>query len=185
MHKLLKSSLATMMVCAALASPASAQELSESHLAAARAAINGISATAPYDQILPSLAGSLQERLIQNNPDLEAQITQFVEEETLKIAARRADLETEAARAYAKAFSEADLQAIADFYATDAGQALLRNAPVVTREVAEAANVWRRGIERDLVEAVGTRLREANIRAEVPADALAPATGEVAPAPAQ
>lgn len=175
MQKLLRTSLAALVISGAMAASALAQDASESHLAAARAAIQAINATDPYDNILPAVSDGLKARLIQNNPDLEAQITQFVEEETLAIAARRADLENEAAKAYAKAFAEEDLRAIADFYATEAGQALLRNAPVVAREVDQAATVWRRGIERDLIDTVSKRLDEAGVRANPPAEAPAEA----------
>ena len=176
MHKLLKTSIAAIVISGALAGGVLAQEASESHLSAARAAIQAINATDPYDAILPAVSEGLAARLIQNNPDLEAQISQFVQEETLAIAARRADLENEAAKAYARAFTEADLRAIADFYATDAGRALLLNAPVVAREVDIAAAVWRRGIERDLVDAVSRRLDQAGVRANAPAEEV-PAEG--------
>lgn len=159
-----------------------AQEISDSHAAAARAAIASISATDPFDSILPEVAEGLRARLIANNPDLEGEISDIVTEEAVNLAARRADLEREAALIYARAFREEDLQAIADFYNTDAGKALLANGPIVTREVAGAAVVWRRGLERDLQLAVGGRLAESNPRGIVPpADAeTAPAEGETA-----
>lgn len=159
---------------------AQAQSPSESHIAAARAAIDAIDATDQFDTILPGLATSLQVRLVSNNPDLEDQISTFISEEAVKLAARRADLEREAALAYARAFSEADLNAIAEFYQSDAGKALIANGPIATREVAQAAAVWQRGIERDLQTAVSQRISDANLRANPPADP--PAEGETPPA---
>ena len=144
--------------------PVNAQEVSESHLQAARAAIDAIDATDRYDTILPQVAEALKARLIANNPDLENQILTFVDEEALALAVRRADLEREAAAIYARAMTEEDLRAIAEFYQTEAGQSLLRNGPIAAREVTQAATVWQRGIERDLLEAVSARLREAGVR---------------------
>lgn len=150
--------------------PAVAQDVSESHLQAARAAIASIDATDRYDTILPQVAEGLKARLIANNPDLEEAILTFVDEEALAMAARRADLEREAAAIYARAMSEEDLRAVAEFYGTEAGQSLLRNGPIAAREVTEAAAIWQGGIERDLVDAVSNRLREAGVR-EQPAEA--------------
>ena len=73
---------------------------------------------------------------------------------------------------YARAIAEEDLRAIAEFYRTDAGRSLLRNGPIAARQVAQAAAVWQRGIERDLLEAVSIRLRDAGLR-QRPADAEA------------
>ena len=151
-------------------SAAVAQEISDSHLQAARAAISAIDATDRYDAILPDVAEALKARLLQNNPDLENEILMFVDEEALALAARRGDLESEAAEIYARALREEDLQAIAEFYQTEAGQALIRNGPIAAREVTEAAAIGQRGIERDLLERVGARLAEAGLR-QAPAPA--------------
>lgn len=156
----------------AAAAPALAQDVGESHLEAAREAIDAIDATDRYDAILPQVAESLKAQLIANNPDLEVQILTFVDEAALALAARRADLEREAAMVYARAIAEEDLRAIAQFYRTDAGRSLLRNGPIAARQVTQAAAVWQRGIERDLLEVVSTRLGDAGLR-QRPADAEA------------
>lgn len=170
----------------AVAMPAVAQEVSESQLKAARAAVTAIHATEEFDRILPQAAAALKAELIRKNPDLQELIVKTVDEQTLAIAARRADLEKEAALAYAKVFTEADLTAIADFYNSDTGKKLLEEGPIVTRELFKAADIWQRGIARDLAQAVGEKLA-AVIKSQAPApapqaDANAPAPE---PAPAQ
>lgn len=134
---------------------ASAQEISASHLEAARAAISAIQATDQFDEILPSAARALKAELIQKDPHLEALITKTVDDKAIALASRRADLETEAARAYANTFSEDELKAIAAFYTSDAGKKLLTEGPIVTREVLRAANIWQNGVARDLAQNVG------------------------------
>ncbi|MBC2886689.1 DUF2059 domain-containing protein [Ochrobactrum sp. CM-21-5] len=134
---------------------ASAQEISEAHLEAARSAIAAINATEQFDEILPNAARALKGELIQKDPNLEALITKTVDDKALALASRRADLETESARAYAKAFSEDELKAIAAFYTSPAGKKLLSEGPIVTREVVKAANIWQNGIARDLAQSVG------------------------------
>ncbi|MBN9270854.1 MAG: DUF2059 domain-containing protein [Mesorhizobium sp.] len=158
--------------------PALAQDVSESHLKAARAAVAAIHATDPFDSILPQAAAALQEQLIQKKPDMEQMISTTVSEKALGLASRRADLEKEAALAYAKAFSEDELSAIATFYGSEAGKKLLDKGPLVTRDLVKAADIWQNGVARDLAQQVGEALAAA-AKTKAPA---APADGAAAPA---
>jgi hypothetical protein len=92
--------------------------------------------------------------------DLQEVISATVDEEALKIVPRRGDLEREAAQIYAKAFSEEELTAIADFYTSPAGKKLLENGPLVTREMIKSADIWSAGIARDLGQNVNAALQE-------------------------
>src|SRR5690606_27964131 len=96
----------------AVSSPAFSQDVPESHLKAARAAIAAIHATDSFDNILPNAANALEQQLIQKNPDMQALITSTVGQKALELASRRSDLEKEAALAYAKDFSEQELNDI-------------------------------------------------------------------------
>lgn len=146
-----------------------AQEFTDAHLAAARSAIDAINATDPFDNILPAAAERIKSRLISNNLDLEDAISQTVDEQALELVSRRGDLEQEAARIYAAAFTEEELNAIAQFYQTEVGKKLLQNGPIVSREVNSAAAIWGRGIERDLLENVTNALNDAGLRQPTPA----------------
>jgi hypothetical protein len=174
----------------AVASQAYAQEIAESHLKAARATIDAVNATDNYDVILPAAAQTLKQELIQQNPDLTDLIISTVDEKALALAGRRADLEREAAIAYAKIFSEAELNAITTFYTSDAGKKLLASGPIVAREVVKAAEIWQRGISRDLATEVGKHISDV-VDKQVAADKAAggnaaptPDGGAAAPAPA-
>jgi len=145
----------------ALSFPAAAQEISEEHLKAARAAIDAINATDPFDNYLPDAAASLKAQLIQQSPNLVDLINSTVDEKALSLATRRADLEKEAALAYARIFSQEDLQNIATFYNSSTGKKLLSDGPIVTRELLQAAEVWRRGVARDLTNSVVETLQAA------------------------
>ncbi len=147
--------LATAATLAAAAPSHAEDDITDAHLKAAREAVAAIHATDMYDSILPQAADALKHELIQKNPDLTDSIVATVDAKALEIASRRADLEKEAALAYARSMSEADLKAIADFYRTPAGLALLDKGPIVTREVGKAAQIWQAGIARDLAEEVG------------------------------
>ena len=169
----------------AVSSPTIAQEIAESHLTAAYATIDAVNATDNYDVILPAAAQRLKQELIQQNPDLTDVIIATVDEKALTLAGRRADLEREAAIAYAKIFNEDELKAITAFYASDTGKKLLASGPIVAREVIKAAEIWQRGISRDLAMEVGKTISDivdAQVRAA--GGTPAPEGGVVMPAPA-
>ena len=136
-----------------------AQDVSASHLSAARAAVGAIGATDEFDSILPQAAMMLKGELTQNNPDQAQLISRTVDEKAIGLAGRRSDLENEAATAFARVFSEGELNAITEFYNSDAGRKLIEQGPVVTREVLQAANIWQSGVLRDLASAVSTELQ--------------------------
>ena len=150
--KTARGMVAGFALACAVSSAAMAQDISESHFAAARAALSAIKATDVYDNILPAAAESLKARLIANNIDLEAEISQVVDEQ----------------RVYASAFSEDELKAITAFYTTEAGKKLLSTGPIATREIDKAARIWSAGIERDLLENVSKALNEQGLRANNP-----------------
>lgn len=170
------------LVAGSMAAPLQAQEISEEHLAAAREAIASINATDRYDNILPGLAEGLKAQFIQASPNFQEQISAAVDEQALELAPRRADLEREAATIYAKAFTLDELKAISSFYATEAGKKLLTNGPLVSRELAKAAEIWANGISRDLNNQSTAVLRD--IIDAVPAE-MPPAAEGGAPAAAE
>lgn len=152
--------LASVLACLAIGQPAVAQDIAESHVAAARSALSALRATEEFDIILPHAAQALKGELIQKNPDMQSDIIQVVDATTLALAARRGDLEREAALAYARVFTEAQLTEISTFYQSETGKKLLEDGPIVMREVYRAAEIWKNGIARDLAQQVGAELQK-------------------------
>jgi hypothetical protein len=142
--------VATMMLGFGASFAVAEDDISEAHLKAARAAMNAIKITEPFDAILPNIAQRLKGTLIQSSPNYEQLINDTVDAKALELAARRADLEKEAAAIYAKTFSEEELNQIAAFYSSPAGQKLLKDGPLVIRQLSKAADIWANGISRDL-----------------------------------
>lgn len=160
-------------VAMASATPSFAQEeASESHLAAARAAVASIDTTDQFNAVLMNAATQVKGDLIANHPDRQAELSEMVDEAAIALAPRRADLETEIARIYADLFTEEELRSIAEFYNSEAGQKLIQQGPLATRGTMAAAEIWADGIVRDLQAAA-----DEGARAIVPA-------GEAGAAPA-
>ena len=144
------TSCALTVALSVLASASFAQEYTKEHLTKARSAIAATKATDSFDAILFDAASQLKNRLTRDSPDQADLIAEVVDEEAIKLAPRRGDLELEAARLFATTFTEAELEAIADFFGTPAGAKYLRSTPVLARELSKAARIWANGINRDL-----------------------------------
>ncbi|HVW56070.1 MAG TPA: DUF2059 domain-containing protein [Rhizobiaceae bacterium] len=160
-----------------------AAAVTPSHLKAARAAIAALHITDPFDSILPQAARSLKNQLIEKNPNLQDIIVKIVDEKTLALVPRRADLENEAARAYAKLLSEQELNAIATFYNSEAGKKLIQNGPIASRQIAQAAEIWQRGIARDLAQSVGDEMAKEAPNGKVSSSGSSDAAPAAKPAP--
>jgi hypothetical protein len=160
--KLGRLAAAAIVVAGLGAGSALAEDPSPEHTKAARATIAAVGATVNFDTILPTIAGQIKQQLIQATPNYEPVITDIVDAEAIKIAARRSALEQEAAKVYAQTFTIEELNAITAFYTSPAGKKLLENGPIAQRELAAAADLWATGISRDLskasTDAINTKL---------------------------
>lgn len=147
------------------------EEPSASHLTAARQAIAAIDATDQFDSVLMNAATQIKGELIMNNPDRTDELSDMVDEAAIELAPRRAVLENEIARIYAQLFTEEELTAIAQFYASPAGQKLIQQGPLANRETVAAAEIWANALVRDLRAAADQGAREI-----IPAASATPAT---------
>lgn len=150
---------AAVLFCAT-APAVQAQDVSEEQIKAARATIDALGVTNSFDNILPNLAERLKNTLIQASPNHQELITATVDEKALGLAARRSDLEREAAAIYAKTFSVEELNAITAFYSSAAGKKLLNDGPIASRELLKAADIWAAGVSRDLTNEATKSLDE-------------------------
>ncbi|AQS41789.1 MAG: Hypothetical protein BHV28_11010 [Candidatus Tokpelaia hoelldobleri] len=140
----------SMQLAGAQGAGADAQKISASQLQAARKAVAAIHATDQFDEFLPGIMVDLKNKWMGLYPNYEKEISAVVDEQALALTPRRTDLEKEAARAYAKQFSEKELNQIAAFYNTEAGKKLIEKGPVAMVEALNAYKIWRQGIAQDL-----------------------------------
>ena len=147
-----------------VSSSAIAQEISASHISAAKRAMTASRSTERLDQILPQMAQEAKAEFIRNRPDQEAELSAVVDDAAISVAGRRGDLENEVALIFAKVFSEEELVVIADFYSSEAGQKFLKESPIVIREMQAASRVWANGLRRDLGAAIQEKLIAAELQ---------------------
>ncbi|HVY21602.1 MAG TPA: DUF2059 domain-containing protein [Bauldia sp.] len=142
---------------------ANAQEISASHLAAALDVVKSAKASRGFDNVLPTLAGQVEDRYIRLRPDLHKEITAAVENAALKLAARRTDLDNDVARVWAKHFSEDELKTIAAFYKTDAGKKFADVGSLVYAETLDAVSHWSDRLGEELLDKAKEEMKTAGI----------------------
>ncbi|MCO6186329.1 DUF2059 domain-containing protein [Rhizobium sp. L1K21] len=152
--------LSTVVAGVGFASIARAEDITPEQEKAARAALDALNATEPFDNILPQIAERLKANFIQTSPNQQDVIVSTVDENALALAGRRGDLEKEAAAIYARTFTVEELNAITAFFSSDVGQKFLKDVPLANREMYKAADIWGAGIERDLVNESEKELRK-------------------------
>jgi uncharacterized protein len=142
---------AVLLACAGM-SPAAADEIKPSQLAAALDAITATGISQNFDSILPHVARQVEDSLTRVRPDLYKQISQTVEATALKLADRKGDLNNDIARVWAKAYTEDELKTITAFFKTSAGQKFLTQGTQVSKDTAAAANQWANRVGSELLD---------------------------------
>ncbi len=155
---------AAMILASAMSGTLLAQDVSEAHTEAARKAMVATGATERLDNILPGVAARVKTTLIQNRPDIEAEISATVDEVAITLAGRRGSLEEEVAKIYTQMFSEEELETITVFFSSETGNKFLSQTPFLFRSIDQASAVWSRGIARDLTKEVGDKMREKGLQ---------------------
>lgn len=142
---------------------AAAPAFAPSHMAAAVEAVAATRTSRGVEDVLPMMAQRIQSQFIRVRPDLSRQITDVVDEVALKLAARRADIDLEIARVWAKSFTEAELKAITAFYKSPAGVKIAEMGPQVNAEVMQAVRGWSDRLNQELAEASRNELKKRGI----------------------
>ncbi|MBS1183443.1 MAG: hypothetical protein H6Q99_3323 [Proteobacteria bacterium] len=154
MHRtlnLFRRPLAAAMVIAALASPAVSQDLTESHIAAARETIVAAHASEQFNGILVALAQQTKALFQRSNPGAAKDIEEVVSAVALDLAKRRPDLDRELERVWAARFSEDELKQITTFFKSPVGQKYGQLAPVIIQDSMRSAGIWRDALSTEIL----------------------------------
>jgi len=151
----IRNRLGAAFLAAALLAPAApgfAQEITESHLAAALAAVQTARTSEGFNNVLPIISDQIKTNLITQRPDIHAEISAAVDAMAMELTVRRADLDRDVARIWARAFTEEELLAIADFYRSPAGIKLADVGPHVLQDSVKAVDAWSQRVGEELIE---------------------------------
>jgi hypothetical protein len=129
-----------------------AQEFSESHLDAAKRASSNAPISKDLDTVLPLLAQRVQTRLVSLRPDLHAEINETVQNVALELVVRRADLDDAIALAWARIFTEDELEEIAAFYDSPAGIKFVEVGPELGTTTLQTVDNWSSRVGEELLD---------------------------------
>ncbi len=155
---------AAFVVCAAVSSaPVQAQEISESHLNAAKEAVMGAQVLSSFDDILPMVAEQTKSLFIRSNPAATVQIDLATTEVALEMAEKRPELNKIIYEVWARRFTEDELKQIAAFYDSPVGKKLADMGPELTAFSVGAAKQWGDKLSTDMLPLVDAKLKEAGV----------------------
>jgi uncharacterized protein len=157
---LIRTGLVASAIACLSAVLSSAQEFSESQLDAAKRASTNAPLSKDLDTVLPLLAQRVQTRLISLRPDLHAEISDTVQEVALRLAGRRADLDNAIALAWARTFTEEELEQIAAFYTSPAGRKFVDVGPELGSITIQTVENWSSRVGEELLDKSREELRK-------------------------
>ena len=146
-----------------LAAPGRAADVTPEHMAAALEAVHSAKASKGFDNVLPLLSEKVQDQIIRLRPDLYKQITDVVQQEALKLIARRGDLDNDVARIWANAFSQEELESITAFYKSPAGLKFVDVGPKVIGDSLQAVKGWSDRVGEELLEKSRAELKKQGV----------------------
>jgi hypothetical protein len=137
-----------------------------------------------FDEVLPTIAEESKKRFINANPQMQLGIIAAVDKIAVQMVKRRPELDRYLARIWASGFTDEEMQAIIDFYSSDAGKKFSNALPQILAVQTAVAQEWGKSVSEELNVKVQEELRQA-VAAEKEAlesDIAGPAAQEPAPA---
>jgi len=140
-----------------------------------------------FDDVLPTIAEQSKNEFIRANPQMQLGIIAVVDKIAVQMVSRRPELDRFLARIWASGFSDAEMEALIDFYGSDTGKKFAATMPAMLAVQTSAAQQWGRSVADELNAKVQAELK-AKVAAEqnaLKSDVAGPAPAAPAPAPAQ
>lgn len=146
---------------ATMFAPVIAQEtFSDAHRDSARKIMTELKLFNSFDQIIPTMAEQARALFVRNNPALAAEIEESATNAALSLIERRIDLDNEVINIWAGRFSEEEIKAVADFFASDAGKKFASQSGELLQESAVAAKKWGNILSVDIIDMVRNDLAD-------------------------
>jgi hypothetical protein len=139
-----------------------------------------------FDDVLPTIAEQSKNEFIRANPQMQLGIIAIVDKIAIQMVGRRPELDLFLARIWASGFTDEEMQALIDFYSSDAGKKFAARLPAMLAVQTSAAQQWGKSVADELNTRVQQELK-ATVAAEqnaLQSDIAGPAPAP-APAPAQ
>jgi hypothetical protein len=141
--------------------PAAAQEIAPEHLALARQYIDLTDKGNVYEGVLLSTAIDTMRTVVQQNPELVNQTDEAIKKSLDFYREKKGDLLNEFARIYALNFTQEELQAIVDFYASPTGQKLATANATLNDSIQQVVGIFSDNLQTEFFAKVRAELKAA------------------------
>jgi hypothetical protein len=131
--------------------PATAQQPSANAIAMAKEIIAIKGSAAGYNTIVSSLIERLKAMLLQTNPMLSKDLNEVAAKLKADYAAKSAEPLNDAAKIYARRFTEAELKEVLAFYKTPAGGKVIREEPAIFEESMSGLEEWSQTLSEEML----------------------------------
>ncbi|CAN5317739.1 hypothetical protein BH10PSE9_BH10PSE9_20280 [soil metagenome] len=158
-----RMALAGMVAVTLFVTPSAAQEITQTHMAAALAAVAATSGVKAFDNVLPTLANSVEQRLTRLRPDIAKQISAAVQASALKLVVRRKDLDQDVARLWARTFTEQELVVIGTFLKSPAGKKYQDIGPKLITDTFQIVQQWSDRVGSEMLDKTKEELKKQGI----------------------
>jgi hypothetical protein len=135
---------------AGLAGAARAQEPSPAAVNTARELMT-LKGVGMFDALIPGVIETVKNNFIPTNPNLIRELNEVAGQLRQEYAAKRPELHTEIARAYARFFTEQELKDILAFYKTPLGAKMIAQEPLAVEETLKRAQNWANGFSEQVM----------------------------------
>ena len=165
---------AAMLVGYLLTGVAPAQQPSASAIAAARELVELKGGAAMFDPVVISIIEQTKGALLQSNPQLAKDLDAVAQQLRAEFAPRRNELMNEAARLYATAFTEQEINDMTTFYKSALGKKMLTVEPQVLDQAFNFVQQWgprvAEEVQRRVIEYLGRMADVAPVSVNVVVD---------------
>jgi hypothetical protein len=131
--------------------PAAAQQPSANAIAMAKEIIALKGSAAGYNTVVSSLIERLKTMLLQTNPMLGKDLNEVAAKLKTDYTAKSAEPLNDAAKLYARRFTEPELKQVLTFYKTPAGAKVIREEPAIFEESMNALEDWSQTLSEEIL----------------------------------
>jgi hypothetical protein len=155
--RLLRAAIVTFALTG-LAGSAGAQ--TANHLQLARELVDASGATRAFDPIVPSILQQAIAMFVQQNPDLQKQLSDAAVAIRPEFEKRRGEIVELVARVYASRFTEAELKEILTFYRSNVGKKFVNELPGVLDDSFRRTQEWAGKISEEVVSRMRAEMKK-------------------------
>jgi hypothetical protein len=149
-----------LLIALALAAVVSAAHAQSANVQIAREVVVASGATRAFDGVVPSILQQSLNVYLQQNPDLQKDLTESIKAIAPGFEKRRSEIVDIIASVYATRFTEAELKALLAFYTSAVGKKFVAQLPSVLEESFIKTQEWGGRLSEEIVQSLRVEMKK-------------------------